>query len=108
MSNRKILSTAAIALSMFVGSVALADGTPRLDRREHHQRDRIEQGVKSGELTRPETRRLVQGQKHLRNMEARAKSDGDVTRLERARLEHTADKQSRRIYRQKHDGQSRH
>lgn len=108
MSNRKILSAAAIALSMLVSGAALAEGTPRLDRREHNQRERIEQGVRSDALTRPEAHRLAHGQVHLRRMEARAKSDGDVTRRERARLEHAADKQSARIYRQKHDGQTRH
>ncbi len=107
MSNRTILRAATAALSLLIGGTALA-GTPRLDQREHNQRARIEQGVRSDALTRPETRRLVQGQKHLHRMEARAKSDGDVTRRERARLEHAADVQSKRIYRQKHDGQTRH
>ena len=109
MSNRMILSAvAAFAVSVFMSGVAAADSTPRLDHREHIQRERIGQGVRSGELTRPETRRLVKGQVHLRGMEARAKSDGDVTLRERARLEHAADVQSKRIYRQKHDAQDRH
>ena len=82
-------------------------GTPRLDAREHNQRARIHNGVASGELTRPETRRLAAGQVHLRRAEARAKSDGVVTGRERARLQHEANQQSRRIYRQKHDAQDR-
>lgn len=97
---------AATALSVLVSGAALA-GTPRLDQREHNQRQRIEQGVRSGELTRPEAHRLVHGQVHLRRMEAKAKSDGVVTRRERARLEYSADKQSVRIHRQKHDAQDR-
>ena len=60
-----------------------------------------------GELTRPEARRLRAGQVHLHRAEARAKSDGVVTGRERARLQHEANQQSRRIYRQKHDAQDR-
>jgi hypothetical protein len=78
-----------------------------LDERQENQRDRIAQGVRSGELTRPETRRLVRGQEHLRRMERRAEADGDVTARERARLHREANQQSRRIRRQKHDAQHR-
>jgi hypothetical protein len=95
-----------IILALFATAPSLA-GTPRLDAREHHQRARIHNGVANGELTRPETRRLAAGQYHLRAAEARAKSDGVVTGRERARLQHEANQQSRRIYRQKHDAQDR-
>jgi hypothetical protein len=67
-------------------SVPVLAGTPRFDAREHNQRDRIVQGVRSGELTRPETRRLVAGERRLHRHERRM---------------------SKRIYRQKHDPQSR-
>jgi hypothetical protein len=40
-------------------------------------------------------------------VEARAKSDGVVTNRERAWMQHEANQQSRRIYRQKHDAQDR-
>jgi len=82
-------------------------GTPGLDRREHNQAQRIRQGVHSGELTRPESRRLVRGEARLHRNEARAKSDGVVTARERARLQHEANVESNRIYRQKHDAQAR-
>ena len=82
-------------------------GTPRIDAREHNQRARIHNGVASGELTRPEARRLAAGQVHLRRVEARAKADGVVTTRERAHLRHEANQQSRRIHRQKHDAQNR-
>jgi hypothetical protein len=103
MSKQIFLALAALAMT---GSVLA--GTPNLDRREHHQRDRIHQGVDSGELTRPEARRLRVGQARLHLNEARAKSDGVVTARERARLHAQADRQSQRIYRQKHDAQDRH
>jgi len=101
-----IVALAAISTMTITTAPAFA-GTPRLDARETNQVGRIHNGVANGELTRPETRRLAAGQVHLRNAEARAKSDGIVTGRERAWLQHEANQQSRRIYRQKHDAQAR-
>jgi len=81
--------------------------TPRIDRREANQKHRIQQGVRSGELTRRETARLAAEQARIRAMERRARSDGDVTARERARLQRELNQSSRHIYRQKHDRQDR-
>ena len=94
------------ALLTAVAVPAMAD-TPRLDAREHNQRQRIGQGIRSGELTRPEARRLIRGEVRLHRHERIARSDGVVTRAERYRLEQHADRMSRRIYVQKHDRQDR-
>jgi len=94
------------ALAVLVSGSVLA-GTPRYDARQDHQRERIVNGVKSGELTMRETRRLAAGQVHLNRVERRAKADGVVTARERAHLNHEANQQSRRIHRQKHDRQDR-
>ena len=91
-----------LAAPVFAG-----DRTPNLDKREFNQRQRIEQGVRSGELTRPETRRLARGEVRLHRNERIAKSDGVVTARERAALQTEANHMSRRIYRQKHDPQTR-
>ena len=106
MKKSTLMAGFGLAVAIAMAGTASA-GTPRLDRREHHQADRIYNGVANGELTRRETRRLAAGQVHLRRAEARAKSDGTVTARERARLQHEANQQSRRIYRQKHDSQQR-
>jgi hypothetical protein len=106
MKKSTLLAGIGLAVSMaMAGSVSA--GTPRLDQREHNQRGRIHTGVASGELTLPETRRLAAGQGHLVRVENRAKSDGVVTSRERTHLQHEANQQSRRIYRQKHDAQDR-
>ena len=98
-----------IAWTIVLSAAALPAlaGTPVLDARERNQRERIAQGVRSGELTRPETRRLVRGEIRLHRHERYAKSDGVVTARERYRLQRHADRMSARIYRQKHDNQSR-
>jgi hypothetical protein len=105
-----MLKTSTLALVAAAGLIVAGPifaGTPGLDQREHNQAQRIRQGVASGELTRPETRRLVRGEARLHRNEALAKSDGVVTARERARLQHEANVESQRIYRQKHDAQDR-
>lgn len=98
-----------LALSVMLTLLSLAavagasQVTPRADRREVRQDQRIEQGVKSGQLTRGETRRLVRGQAHVERVEARAKRDGVVRPAERRHIERALNHQSRRIYRLKHN-----
>ena len=84
MNKSTILAGLGLALMLVAESAAA--GTPRLNAREANQRARIHQGVQSGELTRPEARRLRVGEARLNLNEARAKSDGVVTASERARL----------------------
>jgi hypothetical protein len=98
-----------IALAIALSAVALPvlAGTAGLNEREQNQRERIVQGVRLGELTRPEARRLAHGELRLHRHERIAKSDGVVTRAERYCLHRHADRVSARIYRQKHDPQSR-
>lgn len=98
----KIKAAVAVALALPVLAFAQA-ATPRVDQRQANQEARIQQGVDSGSLTPREAHRLERGQRHVQNIEARAKADGVVTRDERARLHHAQDVQSRRIYAQKHD-----
>ena len=106
MKKSTLLAGIGLAFSMAMAGSATA-GTPRIDHREHHQSTRIYNGIASGELTRPEARRLEAGQAHVMRVENRAKADGVVTSRERAHLLHEENQQSRRIYRQKHDAQNR-
>lgn len=68
---------------------------------------RIKQGVKSGELTKPETARLAAQTAKLKNEKEAYKADGVVTAQERKEYRSDKKKVSRRIYRQKHDAQTR-
>ncbi len=79
--------------------------TPRIDQRQANQDKRIEQGEASGQLTTHEANRLEKGEQRIENAETRAKVDGKVTAQERKHLTHMENKESRAIYRQKHDGQ---
>lgn len=103
------LTLAAAALSLAAAAPALADNNYEqvIDQRQANQEQRIDQGIKSGELTRREAARLERGQERVNRMEDRALADGKITRGEFRRIENAQNEQSRRIYRQKHDRQSR-
>ena len=75
--------------------------------RDVNQQRRIEQGVRSGELTNRETARLERGQAHDSAVQARAGADGQVSAKEQRRIQKNENKQSRRIYREKHDAQTK-
>lgn len=87
--------------------VAAQTATPRVDQRQVNQDQRIQQGVKSGELTSKEAAKLQAGQSKVQAQETKAKADGNVTGKERARLAKSQNKQSREIAKQKHDKQKK-
>ena len=79
-----------------------------INRREYREQQRINQGIRSGELTRREAARLEAGLARIRTDERFARmSGGGISPRERARLEREMNRESRYIYRQKHDGQDR-
>ena len=79
-----------------------------INERQQNQRERIQQGVQSGELTRVEAARIRNQEAQIRLNEARARqSGGEFTPQERARIQRQLNRESRRIYRQKHDAQDR-
>lgn len=80
---------------------------PGVNARQQHQQQRVRQGVRSGELTRRETRNVAEEQRDIRQLERAYKSDGELTRAERADLHHEQNQASRDIYQQKHDAQER-
>src|SRR5436190_21263189 len=73
---------------------------------EHQEQVRIHQGIRSGELTRAEARRLEAEQARIRVDERFARQDG-FTAKERERLQKELQHASKDIYKQKHDNQDR-
>jgi hypothetical protein len=105
---KKILLTLIITglFGIFTADVA-AQRTPRVDKRQSNQNKRIRQGVRSGELTRREAKSIRRSTKRVKRYEKRAKSDGTVTRRERVRLNRMENRNSRKIYRKKHNRRDR-
>ncbi|MBK9444368.1 MAG: hypothetical protein IPN53_25050 [Comamonadaceae bacterium] len=105
MKFKGLISALALVVSSAVFAQANAPVTPVLDQKQANQQQRIDQGVASGQLNKREARRLQAREDKLAAQEAAAKSDGVVTKKERVRLNAEANRDSRAIYRQKHDRQ---
>jgi hypothetical protein len=75
--------------------------------RQSNQQARIKEGVKSGELTKHETAKLEAGEAKVSRKEARAGANGHVGATEQAGIQHAENKQSAKIYQQKHDAQKK-
>jgi hypothetical protein len=92
---------------LFLAGVAFAgpNDDPGIQKREANQQKRIDQGVKSGELTPKEAGRLERKQAKIKQDEERMKADGKLTPQERRKLKKEQDRASKDIYRKKHNEQ---
>jgi hypothetical protein len=106
---RKVIVSALFILGFALSINAQnAPVTPVVDKREQNQKERIKDGVQSGELTKVEAHKLREEQRGVKRTEARAKADGEVTPAERAKLDRKQDRASKHIAKQKNDKQDRH
>jgi len=92
------------------GQSATTDKKPlTIQHRKHNQQARIREGVKSGELTRGETKHLEK-KEHALNKEEREmrKADGGkLTAADRAKLNRQQNHLSKEIYKDKHNNRKR-
>lgn len=106
------MKLATLLTTSLLASTAVLAVTPasadEIDRRQYWQQQRIEQGVRTGEINRWEYRRLQEEQSRIAAMERRAKADGFIDPYERAQIRHAQNNASRHIYEEKHDGQTRY
>ena len=121
--TRSLLVLAASGL-MFVGAAAAQQyntsgaGAGKVDpkhprvnqvnRRETRQQNRIANGVKSGQLTPGETKRLERGEQRLQHNEKKdmAKDNGHLTKRDQRKLNREANHMSKRIYKDKHNAKT--
>ena len=71
--------------------------------RDANQESRIKQGETSGSLTNRETGHLERGQAHTDRREGRAAANGHVGAAEQRGVQRAQNRQSRHIYRKKHN-----
>ena len=105
----------AIPLLGMLAVPAIADGyrdhgyhDNRFEQRLDRQHLRIKQGVRSGELTRKEAKRLRKQHRRIVRLERKFSRDGHLSRQERRTLRQKLDAASDRIYRLKHNDRYRH
>jgi hypothetical protein len=96
-----VKATLAAAATMLTLTPALAD---QVDKRQHKQAQRIEHGVKTGQLTKHEAAKLKAEQNRIAAMERRFERDGHLSRGERAYLNYQQNRASKHIRAEKHDG----
>jgi hypothetical protein len=108
-----LLGSAALA-PLALAQQAPAPETSHVDRftdRNVAQQQRIEQGLKSGQLTTREAARLEQGTARIDRMESHATNPhgaggAAVTAAEAARIQRAQNAESHAIYHQRHDAQT--
>lgn len=95
----------AVAVVLMFSGLAVAGPTddPGIQKREKNQEKRIEQGVKSGQLTPQEAGKLETQQAKIKQDGERMKADGKLTKAERKKLKREQDRASKNIYRKKHN-----
>ncbi len=92
-------------LSGCLSCMSLPAAAQSLDRREFKQQRRIEQGVRTGEITRKEYRHLERREAALARTEGRMRADGHLSHREGARLHRRLNHTSRAIHRDRHNYQ---
>ena len=98
------LKITAVAIVMALGITSV---NAQIRQTAKHQHQRIQQGVKSGELTKSEAANLRNDQKDIRTEAKDAKADGNVTRDERVTIKQDQKQESRKIFRKKHNNRER-
>lgn len=101
------------SLGLFVASICIIFGlsviasaqikTPGINKRQKNQQKRIYHGVKNGNVTPKEYKKLQKQQIKTQRAKRRAKSDGIVIPKERVKLHKRQNKNSRTIFRAKHN-----
>lgn len=106
----------ALIASLTLAPAAILAQTPtpgqhdyNINQRKTDQQDRIAQGVKSGQLTAGETSRLEHQEAGINREERgmRAQDNGHLTKADRQTIHQQQNQESRRIYRDKHNGKVR-
>ncbi|MEW5837970.1 MAG: hypothetical protein AB1717_03965 [Pseudomonadota bacterium] len=107
MKTSILVSAGVIALSLVSTPVVMAAPIhdPVVNAQQHRQHARINQGVRSGQLTRSETQTLASQHRTLRQQERSYKSDGVMSSDERQDMRQDNRSASQSIYNEKHDAE---
>jgi hypothetical protein len=100
------LTAIAAGLAACTIAAAHAQNTADVVQRDVNQQNRIEQGLKSGQLTTKEAGKLEREESHIDKMQSNALKDGKMTKAEKRRIERAENQASKDIYREKHDAKT--
>ncbi|CAN5496880.1 hypothetical protein BH10PSE4_BH10PSE4_34940 [soil metagenome] len=106
--KRTLLALAALAAVSAAPLAAQAAPWQSVNQRQTNLEQRINQGVRSGELNRREADRLRGEFRSISRLEASYRRSNGLSMRERADLDARFDRLSRQVMSQKHDRQDRH
>jgi|GEM_PF-886438 len=95
-----------LGIMLLIG-LSIGANAQSLRGKDRAQHQRIEQGRRSGALTRGEAHRLSKQQRHMHRQYQRYRRDGHMSRGERRHLAYEQHRANRNIYRYKHNGPKR-
>lgn len=92
---------------MLLGTAGAALAQNEINERQRNQQKRIGEGVENGSLTAGEAARLEKQERaiHHEVKTERQANGGSLTAQERRQVNRQQNRESKRIYKQKHDGQ---
>lgn len=105
-NQRRLALFGAIALGMGLALGAQAQTAGSETQRDVDQQQRIEQGLKSGQLTTHEASQLERGEARIDRTEQRDMRDGSLSAADKAQIQNMQNRESAAIYGQKHDAQT--
>ena len=103
--KRTLLTLAALAAVTAAPLAAQAQPWQSINQRQANLDRRIDQGVRTGSLTRPEAARLRNEFRSISRLEANYRRSNGLSMRERADLDARFDRLSRQINAEKHDRQ---
>ena len=102
----RVAIATALATTFAVPSFAqTAVGSQADTQRNVEQQQRIENGLRSGQLSTREAGRLERGEARVEKLESKADRNGSVSAAEQSRITAAQNRESRAIHDQKHDAQ---
>lgn len=102
MYRTKLLTACAtLALTIGIAGGASAQTVGSEQQRDVDQQQRIDQGLKSGQLSTGEAAKLEQGEAHIDRMESNADRNGNLSAAEKARIQNAQNRESAAIHRDK-------
>lgn len=106
---KRLLLSVAAASAVLAALPAAADAAPwrSINEREANLDRRIDQGLRRGDLTRPEAARLRAEFRDIVRLEQRYRRTDGLSPWERRDLDRRFDRLSSRIYAERHDAQDR-
>lgn len=92
-----------LAVGLLFSASVFAQNAATETQRDTNQQNRVEQGLKSGQLTTKEAGTLERDEQHIDRTQARDMKNGSLSAQEKAQIQHEQNQASRQIYRDKHN-----